>query len=119
MMFDEIMHVAGEPGDPIGLLLMAAAVRDEMPWLYEIAVEGYHAIKAGDASAGESEINRLGRVRDIVMHGPMREELGYGGKEAHMLLMELPHMMEHMMRRCLESKKPTARRRRAAKPVGD
>ena len=104
--------MTGEPDDPIGLLMMASAVREEMPWFYEIAVEGYHAIKAGDSAAVEKEIKRLRRISESVMRGPMREELGLLGKEAHMLFMELPHMMERMLSRCLEAKKPTPHRRK-------
>ena len=77
-------------------------MRDEMPWFYEIAVDGYHAIKAGDASAVEKEIKRLKRIADFVMHGPLGEELGIAGKEAHMLFRELPHMMERILSRWIE-----------------
>lgn len=33
MMFEELMHMSGEPGDPVAILMAASLVRDDMPWL--------------------------------------------------------------------------------------
>ncbi|MFA5192072.1 MAG: toll/interleukin-1 receptor domain-containing protein [Verrucomicrobiia bacterium] len=122
MMFDEIMHMGGEPGDPIGILLAASIVREEMPWLYEIAVEAYHGIRSGDMEAAEKEVRRLSRVTERFMHGPwmdgpFMEE--FGGKEARMFMMEFPRMFEHMLHRCIEARKPSPRRRAAVKPPSE
>ncbi|MCE5303419.1 MAG: toll/interleukin-1 receptor domain-containing protein [Planctomycetaceae bacterium] len=114
-MIEEIMHMGGEPDDPIILLMMASVVRDEMPWFYEIAAEVYHAIKNGDPAAVEKEIKRLHRIRDFTLHGPMMEEFGFGSKEVHMFLMEFPHILERMANRSLEVKK-TRHRERLGKP---
>ncbi len=32
MMLDEFMHMSGEPGDPVAVLMVASLVRDDMPW---------------------------------------------------------------------------------------
>ena len=91
-------------------------VREDMPWLYEIAVEAYHAIKAGDTEAVEKESRRLSRLTEMLMHGPFMEE--FGSKEAHMFMMEFPRIFDHMLRRCIKAKKP-ATRRRGAKPPNE
>ena len=109
MMLEDMMHMAGDPGDPIGILLAASMVRDDMPWFYEIAVEAYHAIKTGDVETAEKEIHRLRRMSEMFMHGPFMEE--FGSKEMHMIMMEFPHMFEHMIRRCIENKKSASRRK--------
>jgi hypothetical protein len=119
MMFEEMMHMGGESGDPIGILLAASMVREDMPWLYELAVEAYHAIKAGDTEAAEKEIRRLSRFTERFMHGPFMDGPfmdEFGGKEAHMFMMEFPHMFERMLRHCVETKKPTTRRRGVKTP---
>ncbi|MBI4738172.1 toll/interleukin-1 receptor domain-containing protein [Candidatus Woesearchaeota archaeon] len=108
MMMEDIMHASGDPSDPIGLLMAASLVRDEMPWFYEIATEAYHAIKAGDAQSVEREIKRLHHFPEFLMRGPFDE---FGGKEAHMMMIEFPRMFKHMLQRCLEVKKPPTRRR--------
>ena len=40
-----MMHMGGEDGDPIGILLAASMVRDDMPWFYEIARDVYQTLK--------------------------------------------------------------------------
>ncbi len=109
MMFEEMMHMSDEPGDPIGLLMVASFLREDMPWLYEIALEAYRAIKAGDKEAAMREAKRIHRVRELLMHGPFMEEIG--SKEMHMFMTEFPRMFDLMLHRCIEAKKPPARRR--------
>ena len=110
MMFEEMMHMGGEGNDPIGLLLAASMVREDMPWFYEIALEAYHAIKAGDIEAAERASKRMSRVTEMFMHGPFMEE--FGNKESHMFMMEFPQMFEHMLHRCIDTKKPPPPNRR-------
>jgi hypothetical protein len=114
MMFEEMMDISGEAGDPIGILLAASMVREDMPWFYEIALEAYHAIKAGDTEAAERAGKRMNRITEMFMHGPFMEE--FGGKEAHIFMMEFPRMFEHMLHRCIEVKKPPTRRRGSEPP---
>jgi len=114
MMIEEIMHMGSEPGDPIGILLAASMVREDIPWFYEIAQEAYHAIKTGDTESAEKEIQRMKRISEMFMHGPFMKE--FGSEEAHIFMMEFPRMFEHILRRCIETKKPTARRRGSKTP---
>jgi hypothetical protein len=114
MMFDEIMHMSGEPGDPVSILMAASMVRDDMPWLYELAMEVYRAVKAEDVQAIEREMKRLRRFSETMMRGPFMEELGFGGRESHMLAREFPRMLEHMLMRTLEMRKVRAPVRRKA-----
>jgi hypothetical protein len=95
-----MMHMESEGDDPIGILMVASLIRDEMPWLYEIASEAYHALVSGDGDSARREIKRLRRLPDMFMRGPFREE--FGGKEMDMMMMELPRMFEHMLERHLE-----------------
>jgi hypothetical protein len=115
MMFEEMMHMGGDSGDPIGILMAASMVREDMPWFYEIAVEAYHAIKAGDTEAAEKEGRRLNRLAEMLMHGPFMEE--FGSKETHMFMIEFLQVLDHMLRRCIKARKPPARRRGAKPPT--
>lgn len=114
MMFEELMHVSGEPDDPVAILMAASLVRDDLPWLYELAMEVYRSVKSGDAEAIEGDVTRLRRYSELMMRGPFMEELGFGDRE-HVFAMEFPRMLEHMLRRILEARK-THTRRRAPKP---
>jgi hypothetical protein len=119
MMFEELMHMSGEPGDPVAVLMAASLIRDDMPWMYELAMEVYRAAKSGDLDAIRTEMKRLRRFSETMMRGPFIEELGYNGnKESYMFAREFPMMLEHTLNRALAAKTPI-RRRVAAKRDGD
>lgn len=111
MMFEEILHMSGDPTDPVGILMAASFIRDDAPWLYELAMEVYRAVKSDDAEAIKREMKRLQRFSEFMMHGPFMEEFGFEGKEAYIFCREFPRMLEHMLSRTLEEKKPPSPRR--------
>jgi len=101
MMLEEIMHMDGrEDNDPIGILLGASIVREEMPWFYEIAREIYNNLKSGEIESAHRELHRLRRMSEMVIHGPFMEDVG--DKETHMLMMEFPRMFDHLVHRYFE-----------------
>jgi len=112
MMFEELMHMSGDPGDPVGILMAASLVRDDMPWMYELAMEVYRAAKAGDPEAIERELHRLSRFSDLMIRGPFMEEFGFGRKEHHMFAMEFPRILERTLRHSLDLPSPVKRRPR-------
>ena len=76
-------------------------------------MEVYRAAKEGDGESIENEMRRLRRFSEFAMHGPFIEELGFGGKEAHMLAMEFPRLLEHVLMRAMKDKKQQPRSRRS------
>ncbi|HEV7488126.1 MAG TPA: toll/interleukin-1 receptor domain-containing protein [Thermoanaerobaculia bacterium] len=108
MMLEELLHMAGEPGDPVGILMAASMVRDDAPWLYELVMEVYRAVKSGDREAILNEMHRLERFSDFGMHSPIMEEFAIGGRESHMFLLEFPRMLLHMLSRTIEHHPPRA-----------
>lgn len=98
MMFDELMVGAGDFGDPVSILMAASVVRDDMPWLYELALDAYRVAKTGDWEAIEREIGRFRKFTEFVTQGTFLEELGYFTKDSHMFLMEFPRMLERVLR---------------------
>jgi len=104
--------MSGDPADPVGILMAASLIRDDAPWLYELAMEVYRAVKSEDAVAIQREMKRLQRFSEFMMHGPFMEELRFeGGKDAYMFCREFPSILEHMLSRTLNEKKPVTRRR--------
>ena len=104
MMLEELMHMSGGPGDPTGILMAASMVRDEAPWLYELAMEVYRAAKSGEPEAINREMKRLQHFSEFAMRGPFMEELGVSGRESHMFFMEFPRMLQHVLSRALQDK---------------
>jgi hypothetical protein len=109
MMLDEAMHMSNEFGDPIGILMVASLLREDAPWLYELALEVYRAIKSGDAQSLKQEMKRIRISSEVMERGPWGRE--FDDRDSHMLARELPVMMEHMLRRAIEAKKIPPRRR--------
>jgi hypothetical protein len=103
MMLQEMMHMSGDPGDPVTILMAASLVKDDAPWLYELTMEVYRAVKSGDPATIEVEINRLRHFSDMMMHGPFIEEFGFGDKESYMLLREFPRMLYKVLDRTLQA----------------
>jgi len=115
MMFEEILRMTGEPTDPIGILMAVSFVRDDLPWLYELAMEAYRAVKSGDQAAIQREVLRLRRFSEAMAHGDFMEEFGPGDKETYLFRREFPMVLEHMLGRTLEVKKPHSQRRTSRK----
>jgi hypothetical protein len=111
MTIGELTHMSGDPGDPVAILMAATFVRDDAPWLYEPAMEVYRAVQSGHAEAIEREMARRRRFSEFTMRGPFMEEFGFGGKESDIFFMEFPRMLEHILMRTLEEKKPHQTRR--------
>lgn len=111
MMADEMMHMWGEPGDPVGILMAASIVRDDAPWLYELAMEVYRAVKSDDPAAIQREMKRLQHFSEFIMHGPFMEEFGFIDKDTYVFCREFPKILERMLSHMLEEKKPHIERR--------
>lgn len=100
MMFEEMAHLVSEEGDdPISLLMFGGLLRDDFPWLYEILVEVYREVRGGDSEAAQRAIHRLRRITKALGRGPFMEEFAGSSKEAHMMMMELPMMLDHFLHR--------------------
>lgn len=90
--------VSEEGDDPISLLMFGGLLRDDFPWLYEVIIEAYREVRDGDLQAGRRAIERLRRLMKAFSRGPLMEEVA-GSKEAHMMMMELPMMLDHFLHR--------------------
>ena len=105
MMFEELLHMTGDTGDPVSILMAASLVREDAPWLYELAMEVYRAVKSGNREAIGQEIKRLHRFTERMMQGgPFMEEFGFGGRESHFAFMEFPRLLTRVLNRTLEAK---------------
>jgi hypothetical protein len=112
MMIEDMTQMISEDGkDPVALLLFGSMVRDDLPWLYEVIVEVYRELRSGDTKAARRAIERLRSMTKMLHRAPTMEEFATS-KDSHMMLMELPAMLDHLLHR-LEP-----RRRVALEPTG-
>lgn len=100
MMIEELIHMAGgKRQDPsLGMLVIASFFRDDVPWLYELGLEAYRALKSGSPREAQQAVRTFQRAAEFAVHGPFMEEFS-ASKEMQMMLMEMPHMIEQFMRR--------------------
>ena len=99
MMLEDMMQMVSEDGkDPIALLMLGSMVRDDLPWLYEVIVEVYREVRSGDTKVARRAIERLRSLSKMLHRGPFIEEFA-SSKESHMMLMELPAMLDQLLHR--------------------
>ena len=119
MMFEEMMDISrvmDEPGrGALGWLMFISAFRDQCPWLYEVGMEVYRALREGDPEAALVAARRMREMAELATHGPWMEEW-MGDREMLMVIRHMPEIIERMLgpqeRRLMP---PRARRPRAEK----
>jgi len=98
MMLSELGHFIGErPDDPIAILILASAVRDDAPWLYELGLNAYEAI-SGRRRDADRAVRRFLRAIEGTLRGPFVEDLGIDPRTLEMILHELPRFVDRYLR---------------------
>lgn len=111
-MIDELTSmVSRRRNDPIGILIIASLFRDDLPWLYEIGLEAYHAAKRRNLDRARATGIAFRDALEAVSHVSFMEEMGIEVKNTR-ALRELPGMVHRYIEH-LEAEIP---RRRPADP---
>jgi hypothetical protein len=96
-MMHEMMHrVAQGPRDPIQILIFAGLLRDDVPWLYELALESYRAIRSGKKEEGQESLQRFRDALELMQRGPFLEEFGLDRMSLKMMRSDFMEMFEFM-----------------------
>ncbi len=116
MMLHEMAHITGaKPGDPLLLLMLASLVREEVPWLYELALETHRAARSGNQAEARESLERFRRASHLLMEGPFLEEFGVDPRMLHYTLRELEHAMQAEEPEAKKEPDATPRRERERK----
>jgi hypothetical protein len=86
----------GEPRPGLAALMAASFLREDVPWLYEMAAEAYHCSVVDDNEAERRAVANFMRACEMASHAPFMRELR-GGRDLHMLLRELPMIVGRFM----------------------
>jgi len=114
-MLNEMGMMIGEgPGDPIALVIAASMFREDIPWLYELGMEAYRAVKAGKPEEAQSCLRRFLEAADLAAHGPYAERMGPDSRELLMMIRDLGHSF---LQRGFPDEEPRTKARRR-KPEG-
>ena len=104
MMFEEVMfHPAlrdgrGEPA--AGWLLFISLMRDDFPWLYELGMDLYRALRTGNMrSITEARQNLLATL-EVIVHGPLFHEMYRpDDEEVYFMIKHLPQLVDRLLER--------------------
>jgi hypothetical protein len=111
MLLEELVSMVSETGDPAGILVAASMFREDAPWLYEISMEAYRALKSGDAAGIELETARLKRFMEFALRSGAMMEWGFSGKEEYMWCREFMSMLLHILGTARDTSQPRAQRK--------
>lgn len=92
---DEMMHLLFESSDTdMSLIVLAGFVREKMPWLAEVLIQAHQDLKTASPEEARDIGERLMRFIHQATRGPMAERMMGRSKSNHMLLMEMPHLVD-------------------------
>jgi hypothetical protein len=91
----DLSHRVGQgPGDPIQILVFAGMFRDELPWLYELALDTYRSLREGDPVIAQQSVERFREALIFLRRGPFLDVMGMDDKMTHMIPMMLMDALE-------------------------
>jgi hypothetical protein len=86
-MMMELSHFIGaRRSDPIQLLVSASLFRDELPWLYELALDAYRCLRSGDVKEAKRALDQYRKAVEAVREGPFMDMFGMDSKMGYMML---------------------------------
>jgi hypothetical protein len=94
MMRELIYHGGRDLELPLQILIMASLVRDDVPWLYELAAEFYRAATEGNSRRARAAKRQMANALNGVMHGPLSEVLGTDRRMIFDVLHEMRSALE-------------------------
>jgi hypothetical protein len=99
-MLDEFMAMAPlDPEDGPSLLVMIAGlIGEDFPWIRELLLDAARELRGCDPGTAAKIVSRLSHMIHLSTRHPMIMELD-SSKEAHMMAIELPRIIEHVLSR--------------------
>ena len=104
-MVDELMMMSHDMDDSsVGLLIIAGLLREPMPWLSEVLVESYRDLKNATPEKSSEIAHSLMRIVKQSSQNPIAARMSGGSKSAHIMMRELPHLIDRALMGILEAK---------------
>lgn len=112
MMFEELLFHPGfrenRHGPAAAWLLFISVLRDDFPWLYELGLELYHALRDGSQKQISEARHNLMFILEATVHGPLFHEM-YRPEDEELFFMvkHLPQLVERFLERSFSGSRPT------------
>ncbi len=102
MMFEELLFHPrmrdSHHGPAAVWLLFISALKDDLPWLYELGLELYRALRTGDSRAISEARHDLISVLELTTRGSFAHEMLRGDEEeTYFIAKHLPEMVERFL----------------------
>ncbi len=99
-------------GFAVSWLLFLSILREDLPWLYEIGMEIYHALRSGDPEKISEARKELLTIMEATTHGPFFHEIMRPDDEdVYLMIKHLPDVVDRFLERALHSRPKIARTR--------
>jgi hypothetical protein len=95
-------------------LIIASLIPDDFPWLYEIVLEAYRMAKGRNFESARDALQAFRDAAEATMRGPFRREMAFANEDAHMMMRELPMIINHYMEEVLANHRKRAHLSKAA-----
>lgn len=104
MMIEELLHNLPSPNSSyIGIQMMLALCRQDLPWIYESGMEAIKILKSRASQDDKrAAIHAFYRVLEISFEHPMTRDLNDGSKDWHMMRRELPRALMNAFEKALD-----------------
>jgi hypothetical protein len=80
-MIDDMLEMhPKDVGISLKILIVASQFRDEIPWLYDVAVETYRKLESGASNRNEA-VKRFVSIFEMTMHHPFWREMRFRSKD--------------------------------------
>ena len=111
MMFEELLfHPAlaeTRHGPATAWLLFISVLRDDLPWIYEIGLELYHALRNGDPKSISEARQELIVILEATLHGPFFHEIiRPDDEEVYFMIKRLPEMIQRFLETSIQTRLP-------------
>ncbi|MBB6584989.1 toll/interleukin-1 receptor domain-containing protein [Ralstonia solanacearum] len=98
-------------------LLFISVFRDDIPWLYEMGLDLYHALRGGDQNAIKAARGDLQAILDAMTRGPFfHEMLRTEDEEVYFLVRNIPEMVDRFLAPILDKELIERRRSITRRP---
>jgi len=89
-----LVSMGTERTPEIGILVVGSFFRDSMPWVYDLGLEAFRALRSDDAGKAREMVSEFRRLVELSLHGPWGRELFGRSKEFFMLREEIEPLLE-------------------------
>jgi hypothetical protein len=80
-------------------LVFISILKDELPWIYEIGIDYYRALRRGEANRIRSARKEMMSAISTIIRSPHYEEMMVHDEESYMMFRYVPEMIDHFSRR--------------------